>query len=90
MGRLILVCLIASAALTGCNPRSQADDIQAIAAMPAGMQEASDRMTAADKRQKAGVRPVRHTQGLADWNAQSGLDEGAPIDAPQNGWGTPE
>ena len=86
MVRSILACLIAGAALTGCNAHSKVDDAQAIAAMPAGMVEASDRMTAEAKRQKSGYRPPRHTEGVAAWNARSGLDEGAPVDAPQNGW----
>ena len=86
MVRSIFVGSIAVAALAGCNAQSKVDDAKAIAAMPAGMVEASDRMTAAAKRQKSGVRPPRHTRGIAAWNKESGLDEGAPIDAPQNGW----
>ncbi len=86
MLRLIIVGSILGAALSGCSSRSKVDDAQAIAAMPAGMIEASARMTAESKRQKSGLNEPRHTEGTAAWNESSGLDEGAPIDAPQNGW----
>ena len=80
MLRLIIAGSILGAALSGCSSRSKVDDAQAIAAMPAGMIEASARMTAESKRQKSGLNEPRHTEDLAPPGARVGREQYHRID----------
>jgi tetrahydromethanopterin S-methyltransferase subunit E len=86
-----ILCVAATAALlAGCGTATaeQESELTSQSNWESGMTEASDMMTAEANKTKLGHGVTgRHKQGTSGWYDQSGEDEGAPVDAPESGWG---